>query len=243
MKQIISASPETVGVPGTFPACGCAQTWALVYCFSAPASWSCRIWLTVSEEGTWALRNSAASPSGPCTNRSSALEVLDLLHPEGSDTDATELDAVWQPAHAGGVVVVVAGPEVVVVADPDVVVVAEPEVVVVAEPDVVEVTAPEVVVVTGPEVVGGVVGGSVVVPAGAVVGVGDVVAGLAEVVVVLPGAALGTVVGLVWCVSTLGTTRPATTASTNAATTATPMATGLSRPRGPGGGAAPGATA
>ena len=144
--------------------------------------------------------------------------MLALLQPDGRDTDATELDAVWQPVHAGGVVVV-----------------DDPKVVEVDDPKVVEVGDPKVVDVAGCAVVGGVVGGSevVVLAGGAVDGVGDVVAGLPDVVVVTPGAALGTVVGLVWWVITLGTTRPATTATTSTPTTTAPMAMALSRPRGP----------
>ncbi len=155
--------------------------------------------------------------------------MLALLHPDGRDTDATELDAVWQPVHAGGVVVV-----------------DDPKVVEVDDPKVVEVDDPKVVDVAGCAVVGGVVGGSevVVLAGGAVDGVGDVVAGLPDVVVVVtPGAALGTVVGLVWWVITLGTTRPATTATTSTPTTTAPMAMALSRPRGPPEEPGPGAAA
>ncbi len=219
-----------------------------MYCFSAAASCSCRIWLTVTEDVTWALTNSAARPLGPLRNRSSALELLPTLHPEARATDATELCAVC-PAEPPGVVVVVAG-AVVVLAEGDVVgapvaggVVVDAKV---AGGEVVDAAVAGGDVVGAP-VAGGVVvdakvaGGEVVVPACASVvdGVAAVVDGLGgEVVVVTlpPGAALGTVVGVgLWEIN-LGTTSPATTASTRTPPTAAPMPTALSRPRGrPGG--------
>jgi hypothetical protein len=178
------------------------------------------------------LRNSAANPLGPFRNRSSALELLPTLHPEGRGTDATELDAVLQPVHPG-VVVVVPGDKVVEV-DGD---------------KVVEVDGPKVVEVADCDVLGGVVGGGEVVVlagGGAVVGVGAVVLGLPGVVVVVtfpPGAALGTVVGLVWWLIILGTTRPATRATTSTAATTAITPTTLSRPPGPRDGPGPGAAA
>jgi hypothetical protein len=105
------------------------------------------------------------------------------------------------------------------------------------------------VVVDGVVVDGVVVDGGAVVElagAGAVVGVGAVVPGLPGVVVVVtfpPGAALGTVVGLVWWLIILGTTRPATRATTSTAATTAITPTTLSRPPGPRDGPGPGAAA
>ena len=180
-------------------------------------------------------------------NRSSALELLPTLQPEGSVTEATELCTVWPPELAGVVVVptgdTVVGTPVVggrVVGTPVVggrvvgAAVAGGEVVgaPVAGGNVVGAA------VAGGEVEGAVVAGgeAVVAGDGTVVGVAPVVLGLPGVVVVLtlpPGAALGTVVGLgLWEIN-LGTTRPAIRASTKTPATATPIPTALRRPRWP----------
>src|ERR1039457_3862563 len=109
VKHSISPWPVTCGVPGTLPAWGCEHTVALVNCFSAPASCSWRICLTVAEDATSMLSRSAVRPLGPFTIKSFALELLATLQPEGRATEATWLEAVRPPELPGMVVVVPVG--------------------------------------------------------------------------------------------------------------------------------------